>query len=236
MMKQTNPPILTDVLNEAKRDVHVNMNCVNIGIIEEFFPETQTASIRLALKQVISIAPDGTKTLKEHPLLLECPVVTLFGGDSFLSMPIVPGDNCLVLFNDREIDNWMYDGGVQVPSSGRTHDISDGIAIVGIRSFQNSIAGYLANAVRLSFAADSRITLSNDAIDSVAALFTHTGNLHVTGNLTIAGDVYGEAGGSTFNLKTDLIQDPGHVIKAGNGATGTFSTVTVADGIVTGGS
>jgi len=234
-LKQIPKPSMGDVLQELKSDIGVSYNAVQIGIIEAFDPSTQTATIRIAIKKIISEEADGTKILKEHPLIMQCPVMTYFGGNSFISCPIAAGDNCIVLFCDRDIDEWLYAGGVQAPNSRRIHDINDAIAIVGIRNFQNSISDFLANGIRLSFAADSRIDLTEDAIDSIAELFTHNGNMEITGSLTIRGNVYGEAGGAVL-LNSDLTQTSGKVLSAGNGATGTFNVVTVLNGIVTGGS
>lgn len=229
--KQIQEPDLSTVLGEAKNDLKTTFNCIQIGEIKAFDPAKQIASIQLVLKQVSAIAPDGTKTLVDHPLLLECPVMTLFGGNSFINLPITIGDNCIVLFNDREIDNWVYNGGTQTPTTQRKHDISDAIAIVGIRNFQNSLANFLANGVRAWFSANSNISLTDDLIHSVAGLFRQEGDLRVEGDFYITGDVYGENGGS-ISVKTDIVQTAGKSIHAGNGATGAFNTVTVVDGIV----
>ena len=40
-----------------------------------------------------------------------------------------PGDACLVIFADRDIDAWL-EGGNEKPS-GRMHSLSDGFAFVG---------------------------------------------------------------------------------------------------------
>lgn len=234
-IKQIGNPSHSDILREFKKDIGFNYNAVQIGIIESFNSEKQTATIRIAIKKIIEENPDGTKILKEHPLIMECPVMTLFGGGSFMNMPIAEGDNCIVLFCDREIDEWLYGGGVQAPQSPRMHDISDAIAIVGIRHYQNSIADFLANGIRISFAADSRIDLKEGGIDSIAALFKHTGNMRVTGSLTVDGKMYGSGGGALL-VDSDFTQTTGKVLRAGNGATGTFNVVTVLNGIVTGGS
>lgn len=267
--KQVNPPTLSDVLDNVKRDTQITLNAIKIGIIQSFDETNQTATVRMAIKQVINIEPDGTRVFKEHPLVLECPVVTLFGGDAFLSMPIKAGDNCLVFVCDREIDNWLYNGGVQAPSTGRVHDISDAIALVGVRNFQNSIADYITNGIRISFAENSRIDLKDDAINSIAALFTHTGNFLINGNLEVDGDslttgnsttegdsttqgnhgiagnmtvggVVTGGGGGAFTLGANLDANgnniSGGILASSNGATGTFSSVTVVNGIVTGGS
>ena len=264
-LKQTNPPNLSDVLAQLKRDTQSSLNAVQIGIIESFDATNQTATLRMAIKQVESIEPDGTRLLKEHPLVLECPVMTLFGGDSFISMPIEAGDSCIVLFNDREIDNWLYKGGVLAPSSGRIHNITDAIAIVGIRNFQESITDFLTDGIRISYAATSRMDLSQDAIDSIAALFTHTGDMTVTGDLTVNQDALVEGnsttegnhtvqggmavwgavtgnGAAAVSVDADITFTAGKTMtvqtaNVGDGTTGTFTnSVTVVNGIVTGGS
>lgn len=232
---KVSPTVPLDVLNALKRDVMLNMNCVQIGIIESFDSAKQTATIRMAIKQVASIAPDGTKTLRERPLVFQCPVMILYGGNSYITFPIAPGDNCIVLFNDRQIDEWLLNGGVQVPTTGRAHDFSDAIAIVGLRSFQNSIANYLANGIRLAFSADSKIELTEDLIESTAELFIHNGSMRITENLEIVGDMYGQ-GGNAINLTSDLVQSAGKEIHDGRMCSGTFSnSVTVVDGIVVSG-
>lgn len=263
-LKKIHPPTLTDVLESNKKDILTTLNCIQIGEIVSFDALTQTASIKIVLKKVISVTPQGVETYQENPtLILKCPVITLFGGTSFISLPIQPGDNCVLLFNDREIDNWFVNGGIQVPNTARTHDASDAIAIVGIHSLQQSIATYLTNGIRLSYGGGSaKIDLQENAINSLATLFLHTGNMQITGtleveddvtldqdldvkgdttvegNLIVLGDVVGTGGTITIG---DNVAAPGKTISAGHlsagdGATGTYTIVTVVNGIVTSGS
>lgn len=233
--KQIAPPDLPSTADAITRDVKVSLNCTQIGRIESFDPATQTATIQLVINQLKEVKPDGTKIIQQHPVIKKCPVVTMFGGDSFINLPISPGDNCIVFFNDREIDQWMVKGDGQLPQTGRVHDFSDAIALVGIRHYQNSIASFLANGIRISFAADSRIDLQENAINSIAELFTHTGDMRIEGNIYVTGDWYGENGGQ-MKVKTDLIQYPGYKIADGRMVSGSFDTVIVENGIVIGGS
>ncbi len=233
---------MPQLLDEHKRDIQLSLNCVQIGIIEAFDLNHQTATVKIALKQVAAIDPDGTRTIKEYPLVLKCPVMTLFGGVDFLSMPITAGDNCIVLFNDREIDNWLHAGNGQTPTTPRLHDISDVIAIVGIRPLTNSIVGFLANGIRLSHGGGNvTMDLKTDLIETLATLFLHHGNVEITGNtlmhgdLTIKGTTYGNDG-DQWIIDSDIVQQAGRSIHAGNGANGTFGIVTVVDGIVISGS
>ena len=68
-----------------------------------------------------------------YPLLVDCPCFILQGGGAFIEMPIQKGDECIILFNDRDIDNW-FNGTTKEPNSNRKHTLSDGIAIVGINN------------------------------------------------------------------------------------------------------
>ena len=95
---------MADVLDAQKRQTKLDMNCVKVGIIEKFNHLNQRAEIQIAYKQVKVIQDDGTKVYQEYPVLLDCPVITLFGGVDILSRPVQAGDNCLVFFNDNEID------------------------------------------------------------------------------------------------------------------------------------
>ena len=237
--QNTNKPLtraeITDLLREVKKDINLSMNCVNIGTIQSFNAAQQTATIQLNLKSIAYVAPDGTRTLQDRPLLLECPVFFPFGGVSYLSMPVAAGDTCIVLFNDREIDNWFVNGGSQAPTSYRTHDSSDAMALVGIKNMQNAVGDYITDGARLSFNSTSRITLQNNLITSIATTWRHNGSMIISNDLTILGNTYGD-GSSNWNLYANVKQQPGYSIHAGNGANGTFNYVTVVDGIVISGS
>lgn len=239
-IEQLTPPDLTDVLNELKRDIEISFNCVQIGIVQDFNSADQTASVQIALKKIVGESADGTRTYEERPILLKVPVVILYGGNSYMSFPITAGDNCLVVFNDREIDNWWSKGGVQNTTTKRAHDIADAMAIVGLRSLQNSITNYLTNGIRIQRNSGTKIELTDALIESFATLFKHngdaeiTGNTLINGNLTILGTTFGSGG--SWVIDADIDQASGREIHAGNGANGTFDTVTVVDGIVVSGS
>lgn len=118
-----------------------------------------------------------------------------------MTMPIAKGDSCFVLFNDRDIDNWFFDGGVKVPNTNRIHDISDGLVVVGVNNLQTVISDYLANGVRLKFSDACKIDLTSGLIEAMATLFHQIGNMLVTGNITATGDV------SDSNGTTPTMQD-----------------------------
>ena len=124
---------LTTLLDRMKRETMYAINCVMIGTIQSYNTATNMASISINFKRYMA-----NGDVLKYPKLEDCPVFILHGGDAQISMPIGPGDQCLVLFNDRNIDDWYLSGEVKVPHDTRCHNIADGIALVGIRNLKTA--------------------------------------------------------------------------------------------------
>lgn len=131
-MKQINSYNDIDAKFELKSDIFNTLNCHRIGIIQSFNSSNQTATIQLVDKKVIA-GYEGTK-FKTISVLVDCPVYIHSGGGGWINQPITTGDECLVLFNDRNIDLWFSNGNIQPPENSRTHSLQDGLAIVGFHS------------------------------------------------------------------------------------------------------
>ena len=101
----------------VKQDFISLLHCALPGTVESFDAEKQTAVVR----------PAG----EGLPLLYDVPV--------FMPVPfeVNPGDACLVVFADHDIDAWLDSGEDGEPASGRTHSLSDGFAFVGWRNCPN---------------------------------------------------------------------------------------------------
>lgn len=143
-MKKILTPNLDDVLAALKRDIFRSLNCARIGKIQSFDKSKKTAEIELVDKRVL---PDGK--LLSHPKLVDCPVFTLQGGGSSIQFPIKKGDECIVLFADRNLDAWFKTGSETAPLDDRCHDFSDGIALVGVVSLVNKLDDYKDDTVRI---------------------------------------------------------------------------------------
>lgn len=132
--KTINDPDLSTVLANFKKDIFTTINCVQIGKIDSYDKDTQSCTIKIQVKRKIS----DTES-KEYPLLVDCPVFVYQGGGAYIDMPIQKGDYCLVLFNDRDLDIFIADENFAEPNTNRKHSLSDGIALIGINSFQNPL-------------------------------------------------------------------------------------------------
>lgn len=139
-------PQLKDLLNQLKQDILLSLNCHHIGTIQSFNSSLQTAVATINYQKTYFVLNTTTQqyenSLVSYPTLVDCPVIVLGGGTSSLTFPIQNGDQCLVLFNDRDMDNWYSGsttGGVATP---RLHSFADGIIIVGLRNLNNVLTTY----------------------------------------------------------------------------------------------
>ena len=155
-LQSTALPNLRMLLDQYKQEVGYGLNCHEVGTIVSFDATKQTASVQIA---VLRLLPGGETT--PYPILTNCPVFVLSGGAAALTMPIAAGDTCLVLFNDRDLDIWATTGNTAVPNSGRFHDLSDGLVLVGFRHALNPVAGYLTTEAAL-VNAGSKVSVAND--------------------------------------------------------------------------
>lgn len=128
-------PDLQDLLNLHKREIMLSMNCHAIATVQSFDSANQTVQATVNYTKTYSrMNPDGTTYDQEvpYPVLMDCPVIILGGGACSLTFPIAEGDQCLILFNDRDIDNW-FEGNPPGPvATNRLHSFSDGIALIGL--------------------------------------------------------------------------------------------------------
>lgn len=157
-----NEPTLASLLELFKKGVKKEINCHQVGEIVSFDSDNQTAEVQIKMSYIVN------GEIKQYPLLVDCPCVVLGGGQGRITFPIQQGDSCLVLFNDRDIDNWFSGGQTMQPRTERAHSFSDAIALVGIRNMQNKITDYLADGTELRYGSstiklqDGKITINGN--------------------------------------------------------------------------
>jgi hypothetical protein len=118
-----------DAASAAARAERLEIHTHLPGIVKSFDRTTLTAKVQPAIKRLWREA--GFLPLPE---LVDCPYQMLRAGNIMLWMEPSAGDECLVSFSERAIDNWHHAGGVQEPSEYRLHDLSDGFAAPGFWS------------------------------------------------------------------------------------------------------
>lgn len=131
-----NQPDTKALLDLWRLDIFQNLNCHAVAIVDSFDPDTQLIRASMSYKRTIK----GKEV--DYPALVDCPAVVLSGGPAHLTFPIEQGDECLIFFSDRDIDNWYSSGNIQPLASNRLHAFTDAIALVGVRSTLRKIAAY----------------------------------------------------------------------------------------------
>ena len=145
-------------LNARVEAFAANLNTCMPGIIRSFDPDTQTVTVQPAIRRIFR-----EKGPVDLPALVDVPVKFPRGGGFVLTFPIAAGDECLLSFSQRAIDFWWQNGGVQLPSELRMHDISDAFADVGYSSKPNVVKMIRMDAVELrSLDGTNRIALCAD--------------------------------------------------------------------------
>ena len=135
---------LSNFFDIIKKDILINLNCHHIGIVQSFNSSTQRAQVKIVYNKTLQVLNWNGYELQNvsYPIMADCPVIVLGGGLTSLTFPITIGDECLVLFNDRDIDNWISNSVTLEVNSSRLHSFSDGIILVGLRSALNVVKNY----------------------------------------------------------------------------------------------
>ncbi len=134
--------VISSAIESAAAGLHVSIP----GEVESYDAATQTASIKPSLKRPLPTL-DRVEFL-DLPVLPRVPIVFPRAGPFFVSFPIVKGDRVLLVFADRSLDQWVDAGREGDPLDGRTHDLSDAVAIPGLYPTSDPLAdAHAANMV-----------------------------------------------------------------------------------------
>lgn len=183
-MKLTSEPSLINLVEAIRENIFSTLNCHAIGKIESFDSINQTANISILYQRKVENFEE-TNLRDDYPLLIDVPLIVLGGGKGSIRFPIETGDNCILFFNDRDIDNW-YSSGAKTPlASNRKHSFSDALALIGPKSLANTFSDY--DQTRTEFVHDkTKISLSDkiriknqtqNLYDIIDGLFTQLGAL-----------------------------------------------------------
>lgn len=142
-------PELRDLLDLVTRRIFLNLNCHHLATVQSFNSTNQTVQATInypkTFRRIDPTTQQYANVQVAYPLFINVPVVILGGGNAYLTMPIIKGDQCLLLFNDRSIDNWFQSGQVSPLSNPRAHSLSDGIALIGLNFLTSATATKLSS-------------------------------------------------------------------------------------------
>ena len=108
-----------------KQELFSSLHCALPGTVVSFDAVKQTAEIQPAMKLGSMLFP----VLPDVPVFMPVP------------FEVQPGDACLVVFADFDIDAWLESGDPREPKSARKHALSDGFAFVGFKTGREPESG-----------------------------------------------------------------------------------------------
>ncbi|WP_313579973.1 Gp138 family membrane-puncturing spike protein [Lacrimispora sp.] len=165
--------VVSDMINE----VHTAMP----GTINSFDPGTGLASVTPAGK---FRTPDGKQL--DYPAITGVPVVIPQSSTVQIAFPISPGDSCLLIMSEQELDSWLY--GREEADGKLKFDLTSAIAIPGLLNRGSAALAEACNTGSAVIAAGaSKMSVSANGV-------TITGNVIITGNLSASGNI--SCGGS----------------------------------------
>lgn len=204
------------------------------GVIQAVTNNGNTVEVQPAINGRVP-QQNGTFKPIQMPKLVDVPICWQGGGGATWTFPIAVGDECLVVFSARCIDSWWQNGFVapagQLGADGkpvnalnnppefRMHNLSDGFAIVGVRSKKRAFATFDTATARLRTDDDScyvEFDPVNKKVKIVASggvtinnvTFDSSGNVVSPQTITGQTQVVAGTGGNAIHLTTHIHVDP----------------------------
>lgn len=129
-VNMSNEPSLMGVLKVLKENIFDTMCCVKIGYIDSYDYDTRVSRVIIYNKRVVGLNDKGEHILEDYPPLY-CKTLFLGGGSNGINWDIQQGDECIVFFNDTEIETPWISGQVSDIKYGRQHNYTDAICLTG---------------------------------------------------------------------------------------------------------
>jgi hypothetical protein len=186
------------------------------GVIVSFDAETRLAKVKPAIAmKVISL---GEVKYINLPIIENVPVCLPHSRSAglYITVPVKANDECLLIFSQRAIDNFVLFGGIQTPpandslstTSPRHHDLTDAICIPGIITMTQALTGWNQDAIEIrNGAGTSKLSVYTDKIDAnTATVNIVAGDINITGHVEVTGDIHssGDIVANTISLMNHI--------------------------------
>lgn len=131
-----------------------------------------------------------------------------------VTIPIQVGDEGVIHFAERGLDNWLEKGGVQPPAEPvqpRSHDLSDAIFVPGIMNKPTPIAAYSTDSIEVrnedgTVALEVSPTSVAMRAGAESISLPGDGNIYISGNIIQTGD---HTASGTVTGVTDVVTGAG---------------------------
>ncbi len=150
--------LLKQVLDFRLQDVHVALP----GSVQKVDMATQTVDVLPEIKRVLE-DEDGNTKEESMPILPNIPLVFPRAGGYFLTLPVAVGDKVLILFCEKDLDQWRAKGRETAPDDLRMHSTAGAVAIAGVYPTMSPILTTNSTDMILGKDAGSKIYIKPNA-------------------------------------------------------------------------
>lgn len=193
--------------------------------IVSFDPETQLASVQIAINRV-TLKGEA----KKDPVIKNCPVCVYGAAGGLVEVKIEEGDECLIMFSMRCLDNWRNEGGIARPAKFSIMPEKDAFVLLAPHSKPNAIEGYSNDGIKIRSLDGNNYSWVKD--DGTIELQNENGiaTLEPGGNAVINGctiDTSGNvitANGTNLDELRDIYNTHTHTGDSGGSTTGPNQT------------
>jgi hypothetical protein len=162
-MSEKNPTLTSIILTAVDQGIASMRVCLP-GRIESFDPDTQLASVKPLIPNLREDL-DGEFVSESLAVIKNVPVIFEGTSNFYLTYPIQQGDRCELRFTDRSYDAWLTNGEDIEPNETRRHDLTDAVAVMGLRDQGHKITEFDSNRPAMGKKSGPKITFSDDKIE-----------------------------------------------------------------------
>ena len=134
----TRSPTLGETLNRGAARQISRIRVALPARVETYDAATQQVSVQPLIQDGYTDEA-GERQADRLPVIPHVPVVFPGAGGFRVTFPIAVGDTVLLVFSSSSLDQWLALGGEVDPKDDRRHDLSDAIAIPGLRDFAHAL-------------------------------------------------------------------------------------------------
>ena len=173
---------LTELFEDYGFFTRNQINTCIPAIVDKFDSDNLTVDAKPAIRFYF----DDVKT--EYPLIPDIPVYFMGSEDFFITHQIQKGQECMLFFCQREIDEWIEAGGIADSTKGILHPLSSAWALFGVRSKAKKIESYDNQGMVIrNKAKNVSIHLKENSIDIDSPTLNINSNVVINGSVDISG-------------------------------------------------
>lgn len=193
-MHQQNDPNRSSSTAQLVQNAVLSLRTLTIAKVLKVLPHGWV-EVDPQIQMVVRDPKTGVETPRSISPLARVPVGFFKAGGFLMTLPMASGDEGIVLFSDRSLDQWKTTGKKGPPREARFHDLSDGVFIPFPTSKPGAIQGY--NTTDAYFGREDGSSFVKVGGDGVVTVKAATKVVVDTPLTEFTGDVQG-AGKATF--------------------------------------